>query len=79
MMKIIQSKMNAVSIWCPHNSCRCCNSLCIAYLCAKWGGLHDHLRDGPWRNIFKIYASAAASELCEWIQFGIDFFQPLGS
>ena len=41
----------------PHNSC---------------DGLHDHLVDVPMRNIFKIDASAAASELCEWIQFGID-------
>ena len=55
-----------------HNSCKCCNSHYIAYLCAEWGGLHDYLGDVPWRNIFKIDASAAASELCEWIQFGID-------
>ena len=55
-----------------HNSCRCYNSHCIAYLWAEWGGLHDHLGAVPWRNIFKIDASAAASELFEWIQFGID-------
>ena len=52
----------------PHNSCRCC----IAYLCAEWGGLHDPLGYVPWRNIFKIDASTAASVLFEWIQFGID-------
>ena len=48
------------------------NSRCISYLCAEWGGLFDQLVDVPWRNVFKIGASAYASELCEWIQFGID-------
>ena len=28
-------------------------------------GLHDHLRDVPWEDIFKLSASAAASEFCE--------------
>ena len=42
------------------------------YLCAEWGGLFDQLGDVPWRNVFKIGASPDASELCEWIQFGID-------
>ena len=56
----------------PHNTCRCCNSHCITYLCAEWGGLHYHLGDVPWRNMFKNDASAAANKLCEWIQFGID-------
>ena len=31
-------------------------------------GLWDHLRDVPWDNIFKISASAAASEFCELVQ-----------
>ena len=37
---------------------------CIAYdyFCADWDGLRDHLRDIPWENIFKVSASAAASE-----------------
>ena len=48
------------------------NSRCIFYLCAEWGGLFDQLDHVPWRNVFKIGASADASELCEWIQFGID-------
>ena len=26
---------------------------------------YDHLRDVPWEDIFKISASAAASEFCE--------------
>ena len=33
-----------------------------------WHGLHDHLRDVLWKDIFNIGASAAASELCEWVQ-----------
>ena len=32
------------------------------YSLADWDGLHDHLRDVPWEGIFKIGASAAASE-----------------
>ena len=38
------------------------------YSHADWDGLHDHLRDVPWENIFKLGASAAASEFCEWVQ-----------
>ena len=36
---------------------------CIAYdcSCADWDGLHDHLRDVQWKDIFKLSASAAAS------------------
>ena len=50
----------------------------IAYdcSCADWDGLHDHLRDVPWEAIFKLGASAAASESCGWIQVGIDVFIP---
>ena len=29
---------------------------------ADWGGLRDHLRDVPWEDIFKLRASAAASD-----------------
>ena len=32
------------------------------YSCADWGGLRDHLRDISWEDIFKLGASAAASE-----------------
>ena len=32
------------------------------YFCADWDGLHDHLRDVPWEDIFKLCASTAASE-----------------
>ena len=37
------------------------------YSCADWDGLHDHLRDVPWENIFKLSASATTSEFCEWV------------
>ena len=40
--------------------------------CADWDGLFDHLRDLPWEDIFKLSASAAASEFCEWVQVEID-------
>ena len=32
------------------------------YSCADWDGLRDHLRVVPWEDIFKLGASAAASE-----------------
>ena len=35
--------------------------------CPDWDGLRDHLRHVPWIYIFKVSASAAASEFCEWI------------
>ena len=46
---------------------------CIAYnySCADWGGLCNHLRDVPWEDVFKVAASAAASEICECVQVGI--------
>ena len=49
---------------------------CIAYdySCADWDGLRDHLRDVPWEDIFKLGASAAASEFCQWVQVGIDVY-----
>ena len=46
------------------------------YSCADWDGLRDHLRDVPWEDIFKLSASAAASEFCEWVQVGIDVYIP---
>ena len=51
---------------------------CISHdcSCVDWDGLHDHLRDVPWENIFKLGASAAASEFCEWVQVGIDVYIP---
>ena len=51
---------------------------CVAYNCcrADWDGLRDHLRDVPWEDIFKLSASAAASEFCEWVQVGTDVYIP---
>ena len=34
------------------------------------------MRDVPWDDIFKLSASAAASEFCEWVQVGIDVYIP---
>ena len=52
---------------------------CVAYdySCADWDGLCDQLRDVPWEDIFKLSASAAAIEFCEWVQVGIDVYIPL--
>ena len=51
---------------------------CMAYdhSHADWYGLHDHLRDVPWEDIFKLSASAAAGEFYEWVQVGIDVYIP---
>ena len=46
------------------------------YSCADWDGLRDHLRDTPWEDIFRLGASAAAREFCEWVQIGIDVYIP---
>ena len=35
-------------------------------------GRCDPLRDVPWEDIFKLRASAATREFCEWVQVGID-------
>ena len=40
-------------------------------------GLRDHFRDAPYENIFKLGASAAASEFFEWGQAGIHLYIPL--
>ena len=44
------------------------------YSHADWDGLRDHLRDVPWEDIFKLSASAAASEICECVQVRIDIY-----
>ena len=49
---------------------------CIAYSRAHCYGLHLHFRDVPWDDIFKLSASAAASEFCEWVQVGINVYIP---
>ena len=44
---------------------------------ADWDVLHDHLRDVQWEDIFKLSASAAASEICcDWVQVGTDVSIP---
>ena len=35
------------------------------YSRADWNSLRDYLRDVPWDDIFKLSASASASEFCE--------------
>ena len=57
----------SVSIDFPSNSKRDSpfHRIAYDYSCADWDGLCDHLRDGPWEDIFKLGASAAASEFCE--------------
>ena len=49
---------------------------CIAYdySLADWEGLHDHLRDIPCKDIFKLSASIAASEFSECVQVGINVY-----
>ena len=46
------------------------------YSRADWDVLCDHLRDVPWKDIFKLSASAAASEFCKWVQVAIDVYIP---
>ena len=60
----------SVSIDCPTNSQWDAPFHHIAYYYSRagWDGLHDHLRDVPWEDIFKLGASAAASEFCEWFR-----------
>ena len=68
----------SVSIVFPSNSQRDAPFHCKAYDYSRvdWDGLCDHLRDVLWEDIFKFNASAAASELCEWVQVGIDVYIP---
>ena len=44
------------------------------YRCAHWVCLCIHLRDVSWKEIFKLGASAVASEFCEWVQVIIDVY-----
>ena len=50
--------------------------IAIDYSHADWDGPHDYLRDVPWEDIFKLGASAAASEFCEWVRVGTDAYIP---
>ena len=49
--------------------------IAYGYSRAVWDGLRDQLRD-PREDIFKLSASAAASEFCEWVQVGIEVYIP---
>ena len=68
----------SVSIDSPSNSKRDAPFYRIAYDSSRadWDGHHDHLRNVPWEDIFKLGASAAASEFCVWVQVGIDAYMP---
>ena len=57
----------SVSIDFPTYSKRNASFHCIAfdYSRTDWDGLRDHLRDVTWEDIFKLSASAAASEFCK--------------
>ena len=54
----------------------CFMGIAYDYYCADWDGLCDHLRDIPWEDIFKLCASVAASEFCQWVQVGTDVYIP---
>ena len=68
----------SVSIEFPSNSQRDApfHHIAYDYSHADWDGLLDHLRDAPWEDIFKLDASAVASEFCEWFQVGTDVCIP---
>ena len=68
----------SISIDFPSNSQRDVpfDRITYDYSRADWDDLRDHLRDVPWEDIFKLSASAAASEFCEWVQAGIDVYLP---
>ena len=68
----------SVSIDFPLNSKRDSPFHCIAYdySCADSDGLRYHLSYVPWEDIFKLRASAAAREFCEWAQVFTDVYIP---
>ena len=68
----------SVSIDFPINSKQDTLFHCMAYdySHADFDCLRDHLRDVLWEDIFKLSASAAASEFCEWFLVGVDEYIP---
>ena len=68
----------SVSIDIPSNSQRDAPFHCIAYdySRADWDSLRDHLRDVPCEYIFKLSASVAAGEFCQWVQIGTGVYIP---
>ena len=56
-------------------SCCCLSLLSLFHLIAyhySWNNLCNHLRDVPWKDIFKFSASVAASDFFEWVLVRID-------
>ena len=41
--------------------------IAYGYSRADWDSFQNHFRNVPWEVIFKLGASAAASEFCEWV------------
>ena len=68
----------SVAIDFPRNSSQGTSFHHVAYdySRADCDGLRDNLRDDLWEDIFKLSASAAASEFCGWVQVGIDAYIP---
>ena len=68
----------SVSIDFPSNSQRDApfHRIAYDYSHTDWDVLRNHLRDVPWEDIFKLVASTAAKEFCEWVQVGIDVYIP---
>ena len=66
----------SVSIGFPSNSQQDAlfHHIACEYSHVDWDRLCDHLRDVPWEDIFKLSASAAANEFCDWVQVGIDIY-----
>ena len=52
------------------------HSIAYDYSRVNCDGLCNHLRNLPWEDIFKLSASAAASEFFEWVQAGIVVYIP---
>ena len=68
----------SVSIDVPTNSKQDTLFHCVAYdySRADWDGLRDYVRDVLWEDVFKLKASAAASEFFPWFQAGTDVYIP---
>ena len=46
------------------------------YSCDDWNGLHDHLKDILWEDIFVLGDSATVTEFYRCLQVGIDVYIP---
>ena len=68
----------SVSIDFPINSKQDSPFHCMVYDYSRvdWDGLRNHLRYAPWEDIFKLSASAAASDFFWLVQVGIDKYIP---